>query len=169
MTVSAPRFLALAWQLLNQKGCASRIAMTKYCARVMSRKDNLSVRRRRKRGFNHLSRFAFRPHATGMTPPARKIVAHTNTDVELLSDSFQSGECCNYQSQETEESFYRSCNAPDLLFSGPQCLDSFPGAARRRYRPSDTYLRTAAICANSNLQFQKFHPGMNPYMLYPID
>jgi hypothetical protein len=33
----------------------------------------------------------------------------------------------------------------------------------------DSYSRDAAICANSNLEWQKFQLGMNSYMLYPID
>lgn len=104
-----------------------------------------------------------------MTPTAAKIVAHTDMDVELMSDSFQSGECCNCSSHETEETFFRSCDAPVPLSSVIQRLDPFPSAARSRYFSSDPYSRDAAICAIPNLEYRKFQLGMNIYMLYPID
>ena len=89
-------------------------------------------------------------------------------DVELMSDSFQSGECCNYQSHETEEISYRYSNAPDLHSSGFHRLKSILSFALGRYLSSDSYSRVAAICANSNLEWRKFQLAMNAYMLHPI-
>ena len=39
MTVSAPLFHALTWQLLNQKNCTSRITVTKHRARYFAERQ----------------------------------------------------------------------------------------------------------------------------------
>jgi hypothetical protein len=55
-----------------------------------------------------------------------------------MSESFQSGECCNYWSHETEEIIFRPFGAPVLVCGGLQRLDSFPVAARGRHFSKDS-------------------------------